>query len=42
MLITFNLCRMSVIYNFLNCQKQAWAERLRYWNSLETAQKSLR
>ena len=21
----------------LNCPKQVWAERLRYWNSLETA-----
>ena len=25
----------------LNCPKQAWAERLRYWNSLETAQNTV-
>ena len=27
--------------NVLNCPKQAWAERLRYWNSLETAQNTV-
>ena len=36
------LARLTIgnYFNFvtlLNCPKQAWADRLRYWNSLETA-----